>query len=157
MTQDEKYMETALKLAVRGVGQVEPNPAVGCVIVKAHQVIGKGYHKKFGGEHAEVNAIKDCKNLGAKPKDATMYVTLEPCCHIGKTGPCAEAIITAGLKKVFVAVIDPADHASGKGIEQLRQANIEVEVGICQKQAELINPWYFKFARSYTCRCKAYG
>jgi diaminohydroxyphosphoribosylaminopyrimidine deaminase/5-amino-6-(5-phosphoribosylamino)uracil reductase len=148
MTQDEKYMEMALKLAVRGVGQVEPNPAVGCVIVKAHQVIGKGYHKKFGDKHAEVNAIEDCKNLGAKPKDATMYVTLEPCCHIGKTGPCSEAIIAAGLKKVFVAVIDPADHAAGKGIEQLREAKIEVEVGTRQKQAELINPWYFKFART---------
>ena len=148
MTHDEKYMEMALKLALRGVGRVEPNPAVGCVIVKAHQVIGKGYHKEFGGQHAEVNAIEDCKNLGAKPKDATMYVTLEPCCHIGKTGPCAEAIIAAGLKKVVVAVIDPAEHAAGKGIEQMREANIEVEVGLCQKQAELINPWYFKFART---------
>jgi len=148
MTQDEKYMEMALKLAVRGVGQVEPNPAVGCVIVKSHQVIGKGYHKEFGGKHAEVHAIEDCKNLGAKPKDSMMYVTLEPCCHIGKTGPCTEAIIAAGLKKVFVAVIDPAEHAAGKSVEQLRQANIDVEVGILQKQAELINPWYFKFART---------
>ncbi|UCG49822.1 MAG: bifunctional diaminohydroxyphosphoribosylaminopyrimidine deaminase/5-amino-6-(5-phosphoribosylamino)uracil reductase RibD, partial [Phycisphaerales bacterium] len=94
---DTKYMQMALKLAQRGIDSVEPNPAVGCVIVKANQIIGKGWHKKFGGPHAEINALEDCKSLGVNPRGARMYVTLEPCRHEGKTGPCTEAIIKAGL------------------------------------------------------------
>ena len=99
---DEKYMQMALKLAVRGIGKVEPNPPAGCVIVKSVQVIGKGWHRKFGGPHAEINAIEDCKNLGASPEGATMYVTLEPCCHQGKTDPCVDAIIEAGVSRVLM-------------------------------------------------------
>jgi diaminohydroxyphosphoribosylaminopyrimidine deaminase/5-amino-6-(5-phosphoribosylamino)uracil reductase len=143
---DKKYMKTALKLAQRGIGSVEPNPAVGAVLVKANQVVGKGWHRKFGGSHAEVNALEDCQTLGVNPQGATMYVTLEPCCHQAKTGPCTEAVIAAGVSKVFVAAIDPSEHANGKGVEQLRNAGIEVETGICETEARLLNAPFFKFA-----------
>ncbi len=143
---DEKYMQMALKLAQRGIGQVEPNPAVGAVIVKGGQVIGKGWHRKFGGPHAEINAIEDCKALEANPAGAAMYVTLEPCCHKSKTPPCTDAIIAAGLAKLIVATIDPSEHAAGKGIEQLRNAQIEVETGLCQIEARLLNAPFLKFA-----------
>ena len=146
--QDKKYMEAALKLARRGIGSVEPNPAVGAVLVKANQVVGKGWHKKFGGPHAEINALEDCKTLGVDPRGATMYVTLEPCCHQAKTGPCTEAIIAAGLAKVVVATIDPSEHANGKGVEKLHNAGIEVETGICEAEARLLNAPFFKFAGS---------
>jgi diaminohydroxyphosphoribosylaminopyrimidine deaminase/5-amino-6-(5-phosphoribosylamino)uracil reductase len=148
---DEKYMQMALRLAQRGLGSVEPNPAVGCLIVKANQIIGKGWHKKFGGPHAEINALQDCKNIGVNPRGATMFVTLEPCCHQGKTGPCTEEIIAAGLAKIFVATIDPSQHANGKGIEQLRTAGIEVEVGLCQAEAKLLNAPFIKFAATGNC------
>ncbi len=144
--EDEKYMQAALKLAQRGLGSVEPNPAVGCVIVKSGQIIGKGWHKEFGGPHAEINALEDCESLGANPQGAAMYVTLEPCSHEGKTGPCTEAIIKAGLAKVVVAAIDPSEHAGGKGIEQLRNAGIEVQTGVCETEAKLLNAPFFKFA-----------
>ncbi|MHC4111814.1 MAG: bifunctional diaminohydroxyphosphoribosylaminopyrimidine deaminase/5-amino-6-(5-phosphoribosylamino)uracil reductase RibD [Planctomycetota bacterium] len=144
--QDKKYMQVALKLAQRGIGSVEPNPAVGAVLVKGNQVVGKGWHRKFGGPHAEINALQDCKTLGVDPKEATMYVSLEPCCHQAKTGPCTEAIIAAGVSKVIVAVIDPSEHANGKGVEQLRNAGIEVETGVCETQARLLNAPFFKFA-----------
>ncbi|HON92876.1 MAG TPA: bifunctional diaminohydroxyphosphoribosylaminopyrimidine deaminase/5-amino-6-(5-phosphoribosylamino)uracil reductase RibD [Sedimentisphaerales bacterium] len=149
--QDEKFMRSALKLAERGLGSVEPNPAVGCVIVKAGQVIGKGYHKKFGGPHAEVNAIADCATLGVRPDGATMYVTLEPCCHVGKTGPCTQAILDARIARVVVAVGDPSAHACGKGLTQLRQAGIKVEVGLCEQEARLLNAPFFKFASTGKC------
>lgn len=144
-TQDENYMQMALRLARQGIGAVEPNPAVGAIIVKANQVIGKGCHKKFGGPHAEINALEDCSSLGVKPNGATMYVTLEPCSHYGKTPPCTRAIISAGVAKVFVAMVDPSDHASGKGIEQLREAGIDVQVGLCESQAKLLNAPFIKF------------
>jgi len=145
-TQEENYMEMALKLARRGIGSVEPNPAVGAIIIKANQIIGRGWHKKFGGPHAEINALEDCRTLGVRPNDAMMYVTLEPCSHQGKTGPCTEAIISADIAKVFVAMTDPSEHASGRGIEQLRRAGIEVHTGICENQAKLLNAPFIKFA-----------
>jgi len=147
-TQDKRYMQMALKLAARGFGAVEPNPMVGCVIVKSNQIIGKGFHKKFGGPHAEINAIEDCKTIGAKPAGATMYVTLEPCCHHGKTPPCTEAIIQAAPAKVVVAAVDPSDHAQGNGISQMRNAGIRVEVGLCEQEAKLLNAGFLKFART---------
>ena len=150
-SQDTKYMQTALKLAERGIGSVEPNPAVGAVIVKKNQIIGKGWHKKFGEPHAEINAIEDCKNIGANPAEATMYVTLEPCCHHDKTPPCTDAIIAAKLAKVFVATLDPSQHANGKGVEQLRSAGIQVQLGLCQTQARLLNAPFFKFAATGKC------
>jgi len=149
--QDKKFMQTALRLAKRGIGSVEPNPTVGAVIVKDGQVIGKGYHKKFGGSHAEINALEDCARSGDDPRGATIYVTLEPCCHQGKTGPCTQAIISAGLAKVVVAMIDPSKHAGGKGIEQLRRAGIEVQTGLCETEARLLNVSFVKFAETGKC------
>ena len=150
-TQDEKYMRMALRLARRGIGSVEPNPAVGAIITKANQIIGKGWHKKFGGPHAEINAIESCHTAGAQQRGGTMYVTLEPCSHQGKTGPCTEAIISAGLAKVFVAMIDPSEHAGGKGIEQLRRSGVEVETGLCEAEARLLNAPFVKFATTRKC------
>jgi diaminohydroxyphosphoribosylaminopyrimidine deaminase/5-amino-6-(5-phosphoribosylamino)uracil reductase len=138
---DKKYMAMALELAKKGLGSVEPNPAVGCVIVKNNKIIGKGYHKKFGGPHAEINALKNCKK---SPAGATMYVTLEPCCHFGKTPPCTDAIIKAGIKKVIAAVQDPTN----KGFKILKKAGIEVKTGICKKEAEKLNAPFFKFAKT---------
>jgi len=152
VTSDEKYMQMALRLANRGLGLVEPNPAVGCCLVKANQIIGKGWHKRFGGPHAEINALEDCRRQGGgNPKGATMYVTLEPCCHQGKTAPCTDAIIAAKLAKVVVATIDPSKHANGKGIEQLRNAGIDVQVGLCEKEARLLNAPFIKFATTGKC------
>ncbi len=141
---DEKFMCSALKLAQKGIGSVEPNPAVGCVIVRAGQVIGKGYHKKFGGPHAEVKALEDCRTHGLTPEGGALYVTLEPCCHWGKTGPCTETIIKAKIARVVAATIDPSAHAHGAGLEQLRDAGIAVEVGLCEPQARLLNAPFFK-------------
>ncbi len=152
MNRDERLMRSALALARRGIGSVEPNPAVGAVIVKGVRVIGKGWHKKFGGPHAEINALEDCKKaLGVDPRGAAMYVTLEPCSHHGKTGPCTQAIIAAGLAKVFVAMIDPSEHAGGKGIEQLSNAGIEVQTGICETEARLLNAPFVKYAATGRC------
>jgi diaminohydroxyphosphoribosylaminopyrimidine deaminase/5-amino-6-(5-phosphoribosylamino)uracil reductase len=146
VTADENYMLIALTLARRGLGNVEPNPVVGAVIVKNGKVIGRSWHKKFGGPHAEINALADCTKRGGNPKGATMYVTLEPCCHYGKTGPCTDAIIDAKLKKVVVATIDPSKHANGKGIRQLRKAGIIVDIGECKAEARLLNAPFLKFA-----------
>jgi len=150
-TQDTKYMQTALGLAKRGVGSVEPNPAVGCVIVKSDQVIGRGWHRQLGGPHAEVNAIQDCQTIGASPDGATLYVTLEPCCHQGKTGPCTDAIIAGGLRKVVVAASDPSEHAKGAGLKRLQQAGIEVVTGVCEGEARLLNAPFFKSVETGRC------
>jgi len=150
-TEDRKYMKAALRLAKRGVGSVEPNPAVGCVIVKANQIIGRGWHKKFGGPHAEINALQDCKSLGVNPRAATMYITLEPCCHQGKTIACTDAIIAAKVARVVVATIDPSEHANGKGVRRLRKAGIEVQTGVCETQARLLNAPFIKFTTTGRC------
>lgn len=141
----------ALKLAARGIGQVEPNPAVGCVIVKDEKIIGTGWHKKFGQPHAEINALENCKTLAVNPKGSTMYITLEPCCHQGKTPPCTDAIIAAGITKVVIATTDPSTQVNGKGIEQLQRAAVEVEIGICENQAKLLNAPFIKFAKTGKC------
>jgi diaminohydroxyphosphoribosylaminopyrimidine deaminase/5-amino-6-(5-phosphoribosylamino)uracil reductase len=150
-SQDTKYMRMALKLAQRGIGSVEPNPAVGAVIVKANQVIGRGFHKQFGGPHAELNALEDCKGLRVNPQGAVMYVNLEPCCHQGKTAPCTDTIIAAKLAKVVVATIDPSEHAAGRGVEQMRKAGIEVQIGVCEAEARLLNAPFIKFAATGRC------
>lgn len=148
---DTRYMRVAISLASRGIGSVEPNPAVGAVLVKANQIIGRGWHKKFGAPHAEINALADCETLGFNPQAATMYVTLEPCCHHAKTPPCTDAIIAAKLAKVVVATIDPSEHANGRGIEQLRNAGIDVQTGVCKTQAKLLNAPFIKFANTGKC------
>ncbi len=142
---DKKYMKLALALARKGLGSVEPNPAVGCVIIKNNKIIGKGYHKKYGSPHAEINALKSCKQ---SPVGATMFVTLEPCCHYGKTPPCTNAIINAGIKRVYAAVQDPTKKVGGKGFKILKDAGIEIETGICKKEAQKLNAPFFKFAKT---------
>ncbi len=144
-------MRMALRLARRGIGSVEPNPAVGCIIVKEGRIVGKGWHKKFGGPHAEINALQNCKTLGVNPRGATMYVALEPCCHYGKTPPCTEAIIAAGIAKVVAATIDPSPHANGAGMKQLREAGIEARTGVCETEARLLNAPFIKFAATGKC------
>lgn len=148
LTPDEKFMQRTLELAEKGLGAVEPNPAVGAVIVKDGSVIGEGYHEKFGGPHAEINALADCKKKSVDPAGAVMYVTLEPCCHTGKTGPCTDAIIDAKIAKVIVAILDPSGHASGKGLDKLRKAGVEINTGLCADRAALINAPFIKFAKT---------
>ncbi|OGS43868.1 MAG: riboflavin biosynthesis protein RibD [Elusimicrobia bacterium RIFOXYD2_FULL_34_15] len=135
-------MQLALKLAKKGVGKVSPNPQVGCVIVRNNKIIATGYHKHFGGSHAEIDALNNCKN----PEGATMYVNLEPCCHYNKkTPPCVPEIIKLGIKKVVVAMKDPNPLVSGKGIKQLRVNNVKVEIGILEEEAEKLNETYIKY------------
>jgi diaminohydroxyphosphoribosylaminopyrimidine deaminase/5-amino-6-(5-phosphoribosylamino)uracil reductase len=145
---DEKYMRMALKLAQRGIGSVEPNPAVGAVLVKANQIIGRGWHRKFGEPHAEINALVDCRKLAFNPQGATMYVTLEPCCHFGKTPPCTKAIIKSGIRKIVAATKDPTKKVNGKGFKILKNAGIEVKTDVCKKEAQLLNAPFFKFAKT---------
>jgi diaminohydroxyphosphoribosylaminopyrimidine deaminase/5-amino-6-(5-phosphoribosylamino)uracil reductase len=135
---DEKFMLQALKLARRGIGSVEPNPAVGCVIVKGGKVIGKGYHRKFGQDHAEINALADCRANGHDPKGSTIYISLEPCAHQGKTPPCSDALIDARLARVVIATLDPARHGKLPGAAQLRKAGIKVEIGLCEADAKKV-------------------
>ena len=151
MTSGEQYMQIALRLAKRGLGAVEPNPAVGAVLVKDGRVIGRGWHKKFGGPHAEIEALADCKKKGNDPAGATMYVTLEPCCHYGKTPPCTDAIIKAKIGKVIAAAVDPSKHTNGRGLKLLRSAGINILVGVCEKEAKLLNAPFLKFASTGQC------
>jgi len=134
---DHRYMGQALQLAARGVYTTHPNPRVGCVIVKDNEIIGEGWHRRAGEAHAEVNALVQA---GDKARDATVYVTLEPCCHQGRTPPCTAMLINAGVRRVVTAMLDPNPVVAGKGIEQLRATGIEVEIGVCQVQAEALNP-----------------
>jgi len=116
-------MRLAIELAAKGEGSVEPNPMVGCVIVRDGQVIGQGYHDQFGGPHAEINALNSIDSHGAA--GATAYVTLEPCSHVGKTGPCCDALIESEIARVVVACVDPNPLVAGQGIKRLRDAGIE--------------------------------
>lgn len=134
--QDEIYMQQALILARRGLGLVAPNPSVGCVIVKANQLIGVGHTQAGGRPHAETIALSQA---GADASGATAYVTLEPCAHQGQTGPCSEALIKAGIKTVIVAMIDPDSRVSGRGLAMLDKAGIEVMMGVLEAQARGLN------------------
>jgi len=136
----EQVMRRAIELARRGTGFVEPNPLVGCVIVNdSNRLIAEGWHPRFGGPHAEVTALHIA---GDYARGATMYVTLEPCSHHGKTPPCADAVIASGIKKVVIATIDPAPHVAGSGIKRLHEAGIEVETGLLEADAKkLIAPF----------------
>lgn len=134
----EIWMRRALSLAAQGQGYVEPNPMVGCVLVRDGEVIGQGFHRRFGQAHAEVDAINDAKQRGHDPRDATAYVTLEPCSHYGKTPPCCLALIEAQVQRVVVATTDPSPHVAGRGIEQLHAAGIEVQVGVLEEEAQAL-------------------
>lgn len=135
-------MQRALALAKLGRGHVSPNPMVGCVIVHKNKIIGEGYHQKFGEAHAEVNAINSVKDQSLL-SESTAYVSLEPCAHHGKTPPCADLLIEKKLKRVIVACRDPFDQVDGKGIEKLRKAGIEVEIGILENEAKELNKRFF--------------
>lgn len=145
---DVFYMQRCLELAVMGNGNVSPNPMVGCVIVLNNQIIGEGYHQKIGEAHAEVNAIKNVfENYGDKAldllKEATAYVTLEPCSHFGKTPPCADLLIKHQIKRIVIGNTDPFESVNGKGIEKLKNAGIEVITGILDDKCKFINRRFF--------------
>lgn len=133
-------MRRALRLALRGQGRVEPNPMVGCVLVQDGRVIGEGWHRRFGGPHAEVEALRACRT---SPAGATAYVSLEPCCHFGKTPPCTRALIDAGVARVVAAVQDPNPRVRGRGLSALRRAGVVVEIGLCEDEARRLNAPYF--------------
>jgi len=137
-------MRRALEFARRGQGFVEPNPMVGCVIVRGEDVVGEGHHEVFGGPHAEINAMQ---MAGEQCGGGTLYVTLEPCCHFGKTPPCTQAIIAAGIKRVVAAMRDPFPKVSGGGFAELERAGIEVAHGVLQAEAEELNAPYLKLLR----------
>lgn len=124
---DQQMMHRAIVLARRGEGRVEPNPLVGCVIVAEGRIIGEGYHRRFGGPHAEIEALRACQRT---PRGATVYVSLEPCCHHGKTPPCTDALIEAGVRRVVCAVPDPNPNVTGGGAHVLRTAGVAVDFGI---------------------------
>lgn len=140
--QNDFFMAEALRLAKKGRGFTSPNPMVGAVVVKDNQIVGRGYHKAFGGPHAEVNAIKDA---GEKTKGAKLYVTLEPCNHSGKTPPCTQAILNAGIRQVIVAMKDPNPNVEGGGIQYLTQNGIEVISGVSKIEARRLNESFIKF------------
>jgi len=144
MTTDEFFMKRALELARLGIGQVSPNPRVGCVIVHDGKIIGEGWHKKYGEAHAEVNAINNVDDQ-ALLKESTVYVTLEPCAHFGKTPPCADLLIRHEVKKVVIANLDSNPLVGGKGIAKLKEAGIEVVTGILEKEAYELNIRFFTF------------
>jgi len=142
---DNKFMQMALAQASRGLGRVNPNPLVGAVIVRGNNVIGSGYHELFGGPHAEINAIRNANN---SVEGATMYVTLEPCSHYGKTPPCADALIEAKIARVVIAMKDPNPWVSGKGIDRLKDNGIEVIVGVFEKEAQELNRIFIRYIQT---------
>lgn len=141
---DAPFMRAALNLARRGLGNVWPNPAVGCVIVKDGEVVGRGWTQPGGRPHGETEALA---RAGDKAKGATAYISLEPCAHHGKTPPCADALIAAGIARAVVSMEDPDPRVSGRGLERLRDAGIAVETGLCAKEADELNAGFFKRIR----------
>lgn len=138
----EYFMRLALQEALKAKGNTSPNPLVGAVVVKNKKVISLGFHKKAGLAHAEIEAFKNCR---ASLKGSTLYVTLEPCCFFGRTPPCTDAIINAGIKKVIIGMVDPNPKNNGKGIKILRQNKIKVEVGFLEAELRKINEPYIKY------------
>ncbi|QQR54961.1 bifunctional diaminohydroxyphosphoribosylaminopyrimidine deaminase/5-amino-6-(5-phosphoribosylamino)uracil reductase RibD [Candidatus Peregrinibacteria bacterium] len=142
---DAWVMNRALRLAEKGRGWTEPNPMVGAILMKDGKRIGEGYHTKYGAAHAEVEALRDCEAKGLDPRGATLYVTLEPCCHHGKTPPCVEAVLASGIERMVVAAEDPNPKVAGKGLARLREAGVVVEVGLLEKQARELNRFFYHF------------
>ncbi|MDE0043636.1 MAG: bifunctional diaminohydroxyphosphoribosylaminopyrimidine deaminase/5-amino-6-(5-phosphoribosylamino)uracil reductase RibD [Candidatus Poribacteria bacterium] len=145
MAQDVKYMRRALALAARARGRTSPNPLVGAVVVQGGEVVGEGYHQAAGGVHAEVHAIN---HAGAAARGGTLYVTLEPCVHYGRTPPCTKVIIQSGIAQVFAAHVDPNPKVGGKGIHELEKAGIRVRVGLCESEARRLNEIFIKYIRT---------
>lgn len=141
---DARAMALALQLAERGVNTTDPNPRVGCVIIKDGQRVGEGWHERAGEPHAEVYALRQA---GGAARGATAYVTLEPCCHHGRTPPCTDALIGAGVARVVAAMRDPNPQVAGQGLDALRRAGIEVEVGLMEEQAAALNPGFIRRMR----------
>jgi diaminohydroxyphosphoribosylaminopyrimidine deaminase/5-amino-6-(5-phosphoribosylamino)uracil reductase len=144
MNQDEIYMQRCIELARMGKGMVAPNPMVGAVIVCDDKIIGEGFHKRFGEPHAEVNAIASVKDHSLFPQ-STIYVSLEPCAHHGKTPPCADLLVQKGFKRVVIGCKDTHVKVGGKGIERLKKAGLEVEVGVLEKECRELNKRFFTF------------
>jgi diaminohydroxyphosphoribosylaminopyrimidine deaminase/5-amino-6-(5-phosphoribosylamino)uracil reductase len=142
MTLHEKYMRLAIDLAKKAEGMTSPNPVVGAVIVKNGKIVGRGYHKRAGLAHAEINALRQA---GARAKSATLYVTLEPCGHFGRTPPCADAIIKSGIKRVVIAMKDPNPINNGSSIRKLKRYGIRIDVGLLAGDAKAMNRPYIKF------------
>jgi diaminohydroxyphosphoribosylaminopyrimidine deaminase/5-amino-6-(5-phosphoribosylamino)uracil reductase len=138
---DREYMALAIRLAKKGLVSTDPNPRVGCVIVNEGQIVGSGFHVRSGEGHAEVNALKEA---GDRAKGATAYVTLEPCSHYGRTPPCAEALIKAGLARVVSAMQDPNPQVSGRGLTMMSEAGIQTQSGLLEDQAKALNPGFIK-------------
>lgn len=153
---DKKYMEMALELAERARGATSPNPMVGAVVVQSGTVVGRGYHEAAGKPHAEVNAIEDA---GAAAQGATLYVTLEPCNHFGRTPPCTHKILTAGIQRVVIAMADPNPDVAGGGEKYLSGKGVSVSSGICARRAFQLNDWFVKYIRTkrpfVTAKCAA--
>lgn len=145
MLMDEDYMREALRLARHAEGRTSPNPMVGAVVVKNGRIVGEGWHRKAGTEHAEVHALNMAGDLA---KGATVYVSLEPCAHYGRTGPCAEALVKAGVSRVVIGMEDPNPKVLGKGIKILRDAGIEVSSGVLKDEAEKLNEVFLKWIQT---------
>lgn len=143
--EDEKYIERCFELARRGEGRVSPNPLVGCVIVRNGTIVAEGFHQRYGGPHAEVLALR---KAGRKARGATLYVNLEPCSHHGKTPPCTEAIIAAGVRRVVASTKDPNPLVAGSGFAELRKTGIQVEVGVLRSAAEELNEKFVTFMKT---------
>lgn len=142
---DEYYMRKALNLAEKGCGYTSPNPMVGAIVVKNGEIIGSGYHKRYGDLHAERNALADCRESA---EGATIYVTLEPCCHFGKTPPCTEAIINNGIKRVVIGSPDPNPLVAGKGVKILKEHNIEVLENVLRKECDSLNEVFLYYIQN---------
>lgn len=144
MADDARWMRRALLLAARGLGETNPNPVVGCVVVKRGRVVGEGFHARAGGPHAEVLALA---KAGPRARGATLYVTLEPCAHVGRTPPCAPLVAAAGLRRVVVAVRDPDPRVNGRGLRFLRRAGLPVTEGVLAEEALRLNERFFVSCR----------
>lgn len=139
---DESYIKLAIEIAKKGTGRVSPNPLVGCVIVKNDRILGAGFHERFGGKHAEVNAIEKAKG---NIEGATLFINLEPCSYYGKTPPCVDLIIANKIKKVVIGTLDINPLVSGKGVKKLKAAGIDVKVGVQEKECIELNRFFFKY------------
>ncbi|MHB8918335.1 MAG: bifunctional diaminohydroxyphosphoribosylaminopyrimidine deaminase/5-amino-6-(5-phosphoribosylamino)uracil reductase RibD [Desulfocucumaceae bacterium] len=139
---DRDYMKMALDLAAEAMGRTSPNPMVGAVVVREGEIAGTGFHARAGTPHAEVVALK---NAGDSARGSTLYVTLEPCCHHGRTGPCTEAVIASGVRRVVAATTDPNPLVAGNGLDRLREAGLEVDVGVMEEEARKINEVFIKY------------
>lgn len=145
MTTDELYMTRCFELALKGAGQVSPNPLVGCMIVKNGKIAAEGYHKKYGEYHAERNAVNSALRKGISLKGAELFVNLEPCAHFGKTPPCSDLIIEHKFSRVVIGVKDPYHEVSGKGIARMKKAGIKVITGVLEDEAKELNKFFFKY------------